>query len=36
MSTAISSYTQNQRPNIIRYSSVYNEPKNTDIVTSLI
>ncbi len=33
--TSISSWTQNQRANIIAYS-VYNEPKTTDIVASLI
>lgn len=33
--TSISSWTQNQRANIIAYS-VYNEPPNTDIVASLI
>jgi hypothetical protein len=35
LATSISSWTQNQRANIIAYS-VYNEPPNTDIVASLI
>jgi hypothetical protein len=35
LATSISSWTQNQRANIIAYS-VYNEPKTTDIVASLI
>jgi hypothetical protein len=35
LATSISSWTQNQRANIIAYS-VYNEPKTTDIVDSLI
>ena len=35
LSTAISSWTQNQRSNIIAYS-VYNEPQTTEIVDSLI
>ena len=35
LSTAISSWTQNQRSNIIAYS-VYNEPQSTEIVDSLI